>query len=79
VITVTVDVNVFVSALISKTGNPYRVWVAWRHRRFALVASEHIVQTTLAKLRSSRLATRYHVAADDLTILRRSSAPMPGW
>jgi uncharacterized protein len=64
----TIDVNAFISAFITPTGSPHRVWTAWRRGHFRLISSEHIVLTTLAKLRAPRLASRYPVAETELAL-----------
>ena len=78
---VVLDVNVFLSALIARLGIPHRLWLAWRQERFILIGSEHIISTTVAKLRLPRIARRYPVAEEDVTdfegLLRQRAIIVP--
>jgi len=53
------DVNVFVSALISPGGPPGRILDAWLEQRFLLVTSETIIAELRRVTSEPRLARRY--------------------
>jgi uncharacterized protein len=56
---VTLDVNVLVSAAITPRGTPYEILQAWQTGRFEVVISQHILTELLLKLRSDRIGRRY--------------------
>lgn len=60
------DVNVFVSAVIGPLGIPRQLWLAWQRGRFPLVSSDHIITTTMARLRLPRIADRYALTEEDV-------------
>ncbi|MBI2761125.1 MAG: putative toxin-antitoxin system toxin component, PIN family [Chloroflexi bacterium] len=62
------DVNVFVSAIIAPLGIPRQLWLAWQADRFSLIASEHIIITTMDRLRLPRIARRYGLTDTDAQV-----------
>lgn len=62
------DVNVFISAIITRFGIPRRIWEAWRQGRFTLISSDPIINTTGAKLLLPRIARRYDIGAEHVRI-----------
>ena len=60
------DVNVLVSAAIGPLGIPRWLWLAWLAGRFTLISSDHILATTIAKLRLPRIARRYRLTERDV-------------
>lgn len=64
------DVNVFISAVISQLGIPRRIWDAWRAGRFTLISSEPIIATTATRLRLPRIARRYEVGEEQVQIFQ---------
>ena len=66
-ILVVLDVNVLISAIISRAGHPHQLLVAWLAGRFELATSDHIVNEVVAKLRLPRIARRYNLKGRDAT------------
>ena len=64
------DVNVFISAVISRLGIPRRIWDAWRAGRFTLISSEPIIGTAAARLRLPRIARRYEIGEEQVQIFQ---------
>lgn len=65
-IRVVLDLNVIISALITPTGSPARVWTAWTvGEEFVLVLSEGMLLELAGKLSSPRIARRYDIRPDD--------------
>lgn len=62
-----VDVNVLVSSVLVASGNPRRVLEAWHADRFVLKTSMAIIADVEEKLRSSRIAHRYHLTEDQIS------------
>jgi len=58
-ITVVVDANVFVSAVLSPAGTPAQVLNAWRDGRFVLVLSTAILAEIYRVLHSPKIAMRH--------------------
>ena len=75
----TVDVNVFVSALINPHGAPRRVIRAWQDGLFTHVTSDHIITTLEAKLADPELVRRFPflpAAGRDLLLLLRTETTL---
>ena len=62
------DVNVFVSAVIGPLGIPRQLWLAWQEGRIPLLSSEHIIGTTMLRLRLPRIARRYGLTEEDVRV-----------
>lgn len=63
---VVLDLNVIISALISPTGSPGKVWASWTDATtFVLVMSEGMLLELAGKLSSPRISHRYGLRPDD--------------
>ncbi|MDQ3700403.1 MAG: putative toxin-antitoxin system toxin component, PIN family [Chloroflexota bacterium] len=64
-----VDTNLFVSALITRSGIPNALILAWRARRFQLLMSPAIRQEISTVLRRPRMRQRYGLAEEEMSTL----------
>jgi putative PIN family toxin of toxin-antitoxin system len=65
-LTVVLDVNVIVSAVMSGRGTPRRILDAWRQRRFTVVMAEGIIAEVSAKLLDPAIGGRLGVTSGDV-------------
>ena len=61
-----IDVNLFVSAVISKKGNPAKLLQLWRGRAFLVVISEQMIEELERVLRYPRVRTKYNLKDEDI-------------
>lgn len=60
-----IDVNLFVSAIISKKGNPAKLLQLWRNRAFLAVISEQMLEELKRVLRYPRIRNKYNLKDED--------------
>ena len=61
-----IDVNLFVSGMISKKGNPAKLLQLWRGRAFLVVISEQMIEELERVLRYPRVRTKYNLKDEDI-------------
>lgn len=61
-----IDVNLFVSAVISKKGNPAKLLQLWRDRAFLTVISEQMIEEFERVLRYPRVRNKYNLKDEDI-------------
>jgi putative PIN family toxin of toxin-antitoxin system len=80
-ISVVLDVNVLVAAVISQFGLAHRLLLAWQAKQFSVVTSEHIITEVGEKLRLDRINRRYGITPDEVealqSLLRRHATVVP--
>lgn len=62
---VVIDANLFVSAIISKKGNPAKLLQLWRNRAFLVVISEQMLEELERVLRYPRIRNKYNLKDED--------------
>lgn len=76
------DINVFVSGLLNKTGAPAKLIDAWRAGEYMLVSSPAIMAEIKAVLESPRIRKKYHLTDHDirqvLDLLEKDAILVPG-
>ena len=63
---VVIDINLFVSGLISKKGNPAKLLQLWHDRAFLLVISQAMVKEIERVLQYPRIRNKYNLKDQDL-------------
>ncbi|MBU0694378.1 MAG: putative toxin-antitoxin system toxin component, PIN family [Candidatus Omnitrophica bacterium] len=63
---VVIDINLFVSGVISKRGNPAKLLQLWRDRAFLVVISEQMVEEFGRVLRYSRIRNKYNLQDEEI-------------
>jgi len=61
-----IDVNLFVSGVISKKGNPARLLELWYDRAFLVVISEQMVEELGKVLRYPRIRNKYNLKDEEI-------------
>lgn len=78
---VVVDTNVWVSALLNRSGPPALVLAALKARRFTLLASELLLAELAEVLTRPRIVRKYGITPDDVdelvTLLRHRAEVVP--
>lgn len=60
-----IDANLFVSAIISKKGNPAKLLQLWSSRAFLVVISEQMLEELKRVLRYPRIRNKYNLKDED--------------
>ena len=63
-----IDVNLFISGMISKKGNPAKLLQLWRDRAFIVVISEQMVEELVRVLRYPRIRNKYNLKDEDIEL-----------
>ncbi len=63
---VVIDINLFVSGVISKKGNPARLLQLWYDRAFLVVISEQMVEELRRVLRYPRIRNKYNLKDEEI-------------
>lgn len=63
---VVIDINLFVSGVISKKGNPARLLQLWHNRAFLVIISEQMVEDLGRVLRYPRLKNKYNLQNEEI-------------
>ncbi len=63
-----IDANIFVSAMISKKGNPAKLLQLWRDRVFIAIISEQMVEELIRVLRYPRIRNKYNLEDEEIEI-----------
>ena len=61
-----IDINLFVSGLISKKGSPARLLRLWRDHAFLLVISEQMVQEIESVLQYPHIRNKYNLKDEEI-------------
>ena len=79
---VVLDTNVFVSALLSKTGLPAHMLDAWRAGQYLLITSPPIITEIKRVLETPRIRKRYFITSVDIEeliiLLEKDALIVPG-
>jgi putative PIN family toxin of toxin-antitoxin system len=65
---VVIDTNIWISALLNRTGAPARILAAWRAGRFTVIASAGLVAELEQVLLRPRIARKYKLTPEDLDL-----------
>lgn len=66
---VVVDVNLFISGIISLAGNPYQLLEHWRNHVFTLLISQEIIEELADVLQRPRIQQRLKISPDEVRLL----------
>jgi putative PIN family toxin of toxin-antitoxin system len=66
VLKVVIDINLFVSGLISKKGNPAKLLQLWHDHAFLLVISEQMVKEIERVLQYPRIRNKYNLKDEEI-------------
>lgn len=61
-----IDSNIFVSGLILKSGNPYKILESWRNNLFTLLTSDAIIQEISKVLYYPKIQKKYLLTQEDI-------------
>ena len=79
---VVLDMNVFVSSLLSTEGTPAQLLNAWREGRYMLVTSPAIIAAVVEVLESPRISKKYLIRHQDVEnlvdVLKTDAVLVPG-
>ena len=79
---VVLDMNVFVSSLLSTEGTPAQLLNAWREGRYMLVTSPAIIAEVVEVLESPRISKKYLIRHQDVEnlvdVLKTDAVLVPG-
>jgi len=82
VLRVVLDMNVFVSSLLSTEGTPAQLLNAWREGRYMLVTSPAIIAEVVEVLESPRISKKYLIRHQDVEnlvdVLKTDAVLVPG-
>lgn len=63
-----IDINLFVSGMISKKGNPAKLLQLWQDRAFLVVISEQMVEELGRVLRYPHLRNKYNLKDEEIEL-----------
>ncbi len=63
------DVNVLISSVLASLGIPRRIFDAWRQGRFVVKIADVMLVELEQKLRTSRIARRYHLTDEEIAAM----------
>lgn len=63
---VVIDVNLFVSAIINRKGNPYKLFQLWRSNVFLLIISERMLEEMKKVLQYPRIKKKYNLRDEQI-------------
>lgn len=61
-----IDTNIFVSGLILKSGNSYKILELWRKNKFVVITSKLIIQEITKVLNYPKFQKKYYIEEQDI-------------